>query len=78
MNLTPDFLEAILLASILGLIKWVWGLQKSLDSTKLDLAKNYHGKAELRQVVDDAVRPLIREMEKLTAAIIRLENHQDP
>lgn len=37
-----------------------------------DLARNYHSKSELREVVQDAMRPVHVELERLSRAVEKL------
>ncbi len=72
MEITPYLFNALVILAIGGLVKWIWSIQRSLDETRLNLAQNYHGKEELRQVVCDAVQPLTREIERLARVVERL------
>lgn len=71
MDILPNLIEGLLLMSIGGLIKWNWAQSKKIEEVALDLAKNYHGKEELRQVVFDAVTPLMRAIERLERTVER-------
>ena len=55
-----------------GLCWWLWRLEdkaadvkSKLDEHRVDLARNYHSKEELRQVVHDAIFPLREEIARL-------------
>lgn len=72
MNLSLSLIEGLLLLSVGGLVSWVWYLQIELNKTKLDLAKNYHSKEELRLAVDSAVSPLRADVNRLSIAFDRL------
>lgn len=74
MELSISLIEGLLTASITGLVAWVFYLHTLLTETRVDLAKNYHSKEELRQTISDALSPLIREIERLARAIERLED----
>lgn len=77
MDVSPHLIEGLLLMSIGGLAKWNWNQSKKIEEVALDLAKNYHGKEELRKVVYDAVSPLMRAIERLERAIERQTHRED-
>jgi hypothetical protein len=62
----------ILTAGVTGLVKWINVLQRKIEETRLDLAKNYHGKDDLRRVIEDAVSPLMKSIVRLERTIDRL------
>lgn len=76
-----SLIEGILLMSVGGLCWWLWRLEdknaelkEKLDEHRVDLAKNYHSKEELRQVVNDAIFPLREEMSRLARAVEKLSD----
>ncbi len=77
MDISPHLIEGLFFALVGLLSKWNWDQGKSikeirnqLDGTRLDLAKNYHGKEEIRAVVSGAVSPLVKAIERLEYLVI--------
>lgn len=52
-----------------GLWWWLWKLQSEVSDTKLDLAKNYHSKEELRGMLDSALDPIKKQLDRLIDAL---------
>lgn len=59
-----------------GLWWWLWKLETELQQTKLDLARNYHPKEELRQVVQDALFPIKEELARLARLLERRRDEE--
>jgi hypothetical protein len=77
MELSVSFIEGLMASAIVGLVGWVWFLHGQLVKVQLDLAKNYHSKEELRQVVTDAMFPVQQELARLSRAIERLQDERE-
>lgn len=73
MELSVSFIEGLMATAIVGLVGWVWFLHGKLVEVQIDLAKNYHSKEELRQVVTDALFPIQQELARLSRAVERLQ-----
>jgi hypothetical protein len=79
MEIPVSMVEGLLGMAVGGIMWWLWrnedrinALKEDLSSSKIELAKNYHSKEELRNVVNDAIFPLRNEIERLARAIERL------
>jgi len=79
MEIPVSMVEGLLGMAVGGIAWWLWrnedrinALKEDLSSSKIELAKNYHSKEELRNVVNDAIFPLRNEIERLARAIERL------
>lgn len=75
-EISVGIIEGLLTMSIGGLAWWLWRLEDKnaelkdrLDEHRVDLAKNYHSKEELRQVVNDAIFPLREEISRLARVV---------
>lgn len=77
MELSVSFIEGLMATAIVGLVGWVWFLHNQLVKVQIDLAKNYHSKDELRQVVTDAMFPVQQELARLSRAIERLQDDRE-
>lgn len=76
MDLTPSLIEGLILLAVAGLGGWllrielkVANMHQKLVETQLDLARNYHTKGELRTTIEDAIKPLAVQIERLVRAI---------
>lgn len=75
---------AIISSAVVGFITWIFKLslnrhiarvddmEKSLDSHKLYTAENYVKRADMRQAIDEAVRPLADGQDRIEAKLDRL------
>lgn len=77
MELSVSFIEGLMATAIVGLVGWVWFLHSKLVEVQIDLAKNYHSKEELRQVVTDALFPIQQELARLSRAVERLQDGKE-
>lgn len=48
---------------------WLWKLTGEVADTKLDLAKNYHSKEELGRMLDAALDPIKKQLDRLIDAL---------
>lgn len=74
MEISINFIEGLLSLSITGLVGWLWFVHNKLQDVQIELAKNYHNKEELRKVVDDAMFPVWRELERIARALEKLSD----
>lgn len=58
MDFSPTLVEGLLLMTIAGLTGWLWKMQGEISDIKLDLAKNYHGKGEIKEMLTEALAPI--------------------
>lgn len=72
MDIPVSLIEGVILLAVTGVGSWVWFVQEKLHKIELDLAKNYHPKDEIRRVVEDAILPVWKEMQRLAAALEKL------
>lgn len=77
MEISVSFIEGLMATAIVSLVGWVWFLHNQLVKVQLDLARNYHSKDELRQVVTDAMFPVQQELARLSRAVERLQDDRE-
>jgi hypothetical protein len=53
-----DAAVSILCLAVSGLVKWVWNVQSKLTDLQVSVARDFHTKAEIREVMADLLRPL--------------------
>lgn len=82
-SLTFGVIESVLSVGLGGLTWWLWRLEdksgelkSKLDEHRVDLARNYHSKEELRQVINDAIFPLREDVNRLTRAVEKLSDNE--
>lgn len=83
MEFSMSLIEGLLTLAIGGGFWWMWRsedarakIKEEMNELKVDLAKNYHSKEELRKVVDDALFPMWKEMERLARAVEKLGDEE--
>lgn len=83
MEFSMSLIEGLLTLAISGGFWWMWRgedarakIKEEMNELKVDLAKNYHSKEELRKVVDDALFPMWKEMERLARAVEKLGDEE--
>jgi len=76
MEIPVTLVESLIIAALGGVLWWLWRVEDNVSGMKLDLAKNYHSKEELRKAVDDALFPVWKEMERIARALEKIGDEQ--
>lgn len=77
-SLFVDVAVPVLSIAVPGVILWIVKLQDKIGSIELDLAKRYHDKAELSEIIKEAVQPLKDAFSELRNEIKQLRSMQWP
>ena len=62
-----EVLVTVLTFAVGGLVRWIWSLQSSLNDHKIAVARDYHSKAEIREVLSDLLEPLTKRLDQIQA-----------
>lgn len=84
MDLSPSLIEAIIMAALSGLGYWLYTFKEKYDQLKdkvhgleLDLAKNYHGKEEIKEMLKEALHPINETMKEVKNELRELRKRDD-
>jgi len=77
MDFSPTLVEGLLLMATAGLTGWLWKMQTEISDIKLDLAKNYHAKAEIKEMLTEALGPINETMKEVKDELRELRKRND-
>jgi hypothetical protein len=64
-----DIAVTILVAAVGGLLGWVYKIQNTLHAHQLSVARDYHSKAEIREVMTDLLRPVHERLSEISTQL---------
>lgn len=70
-------LNALVSLGVVGMVKWVAGLQRDFNNFKVSVADDYIKKAELRETLKDVIEPLKDRLDDLRYQINDMRNRND-
>ncbi len=70
-------LNITITVGVVGLVKWVFGVQKDVANLRVELAEQYIKKTALRETLTDVIEPLKERLDDLRHQINRMENRHD-
>jgi len=81
MDLSPTLMEGLIMLVVSGVCFWLWHLKGKYEEVKdivrdlqLDLAKNYHGKEEIRLMLEKSLEPIHDLLRELKAEVKHLRD----
>lgn len=64
-SITLWALNLSITVGVVGIVKWVFGVQKDVTNLRVELAQNYIKKTELRETLTDVIEPLKERLDDL-------------
>lgn len=70
-------INLVITVGVVGIVRWVFGVQKDVSNLRVELAEQYIKKTALRETLTDVIEPLKERLDDLRHQINKMEIGRD-